>query len=66
MLSTRETQVIRCVARGFSNQQIADELFLSLETVRTYLRRMFAKLDVNDRTQLAVLAYEAGLLHEPR
>ena len=66
VLSAREKQVIRCVARGFSNQQIADELFLSLETVRTYLRRMFAKLDVNDRTQLAVLAYEAGLLHEPR
>jgi DNA-binding NarL/FixJ family response regulator len=38
----------------------------SLETVRTYLRRMFAKLGVNDRTHLAVLAYEAGLLREPR
>jgi DNA-binding CsgD family transcriptional regulator len=37
-----------------------------VETVRTYLRRMFAKLDVNDRTHLAVLAYEAGLLHEDR
>jgi DNA-binding NarL/FixJ family response regulator len=59
-------QVIRYVARGYSNQQIADELFLSLETVRTYLRRTFAKLDVRDRTQLAVLAYQAGLLHEQR
>jgi DNA-binding NarL/FixJ family response regulator len=66
VLSERETQVIRYVARGYSNQQIADELVLSLETVRTYLRRMFAKLGVNDRTHLAVLAYEAGLLHEPR
>ncbi|APU15105.1 MULTISPECIES: response regulator transcription factor [Actinoalloteichus] len=65
-LSEREVQVIRLVARGYSNQRIADELFLSIETVRTYLRRMFAKLDVNDRTHLAVLAYEAGLLHEPR
>ncbi|SDK76639.1 DNA-binding response regulator, NarL/FixJ family, contains REC and HTH domains [Nonomuraea maritima] len=65
-LSAREVQVIRLVARGRSNQEIADELFLSLETVRTYLKRMFAKLGVNDRTHLAVLAYEAGLLHEPR
>ncbi|MEU4553840.1 response regulator transcription factor [Micromonospora violae] len=66
VLSDRELQVVRFVARGYSNQQIADELFLSLETVRTYLRRMFAKLGVNDRTHLAVLAYEAGLLREPR
>ncbi|MEU4539177.1 response regulator transcription factor [Streptosporangium sp. NPDC023825] len=66
VLSEREIQVIRFVARGYSNQRIADELFLSLETVRTYLRRTFAKLGVNDRTHLAVLAYEAGLLHEPR
>ena len=66
VLSEREIQVIRLVARGHSNQQIADELFLSLETVRTYLRRMFAKLGVHDRTHLAVLAHQAGLLHEPR
>ncbi|GAA4566999.1 response regulator [Planotetraspora kaengkrachanensis] len=65
-LSEREVQVIRLVARGHSNQEIADELFLSLETVRTYLKRTFAKLDVNDRTQLAVLAHEAGLLYESR
>jgi len=66
VLSERELQVVRFVARGYSNQQIADELFLSLETVRTYLRRMFAKLGVNDRTHLAVLAYEAGLLRDSR
>jgi DNA-binding NarL/FixJ family response regulator len=66
VLSERELQVVRLVARGRSNQQIADELFLSLETVRTYLRRMFAKLAVHDRTHLAVLAHQAGLLHEPR
>jgi DNA-binding NarL/FixJ family response regulator len=66
VLTERETQVIRLVARGRSNKQIAEELFLSVETVRTYLRRMFAKLGVNDRTHLAVLAHEAGLLHKPR
>ena len=66
VLSAREVQVARLVARGYSNQRIADELVLSPETVRTYLRRMFAKLDVSDRTQLAVLAHEAGLLHDRR
>ncbi|MBB5782964.1 response regulator [Nonomuraea jabiensis] len=66
VLSERELQVVRLVARGHSNQEIADELFLSVETVRTYLRRMFAKLGVHDRTHLAVLAHEAGLLYEPR
>lgn len=66
VLSARELQVIRLVAAGYSNQRIADELFLSLETVRTYLRRMFAKLGVNDRTHLAVLAHQAGLLHQHR
>ena len=65
-LSEREVQVIRLVARGRSNQEIAGELFLSVETVRTYLKRMFAKLGVNDRTHLAVLAHEAGLLYESR
>ena len=66
VLSDRELEVIRLVAKGYSNKQIAGELFLSLETIRTYLKRMFAKLEVHDRTQLAVLAHEAGLLHEPR
>jgi DNA-binding NarL/FixJ family response regulator len=65
VLTEREIQVIRLVARGYSNQEIAEELFLSLETVRTYLRRMFAKLGVNNRTHLAVLAHQAGLLREP-
>lgn len=65
-LSERELQVTRLIAQGRSTQQIADELFLSSETVRTYLKRLFAKLDVSDRTQLAVLAVEAGLLHDPR
>lgn len=65
-LSEMELQVVRLVAAGNSNQQIADKLYLSLPTVRTYLRRLFVKLDVHDRTQLAVLAHQAGLLHEPR
>ncbi|KMM45067.1 MAG: response regulator transcription factor [Cellulomonas sp.] len=66
LLTAREIDVVRLVARGLSNQEVADELVLSTETVRTYLRRMFVKLGVKDRTHLAVLAYEAGLLHETR
>jgi DNA-binding NarL/FixJ family response regulator len=68
VLSERELQVARLVARGLSNQQIAGELLLSLETVRTYLRRMFAKLGIDDRTHLAlaVLAHPAGLLSDLR
>lgn len=65
-LSERELQVTRLVAEGKTNQQIADELFLTLPTVRTYLRRIFLKLDIDDRTHLAVLAYKAGLLHGRR
>lgn len=65
-LSNRELQLIRLIARGHSNQRIADELHLSVETVKTYVKRLFQKLDVSDRTQLAVLAHEAGLLHVPR
>lgn len=66
LMSPRELEVTRLVAQGHSNQRIADELYLTLPTVRTYLRRLFLKLDVNDRTQLAVLAHKAGLLHEQR
>lgn len=66
VLSERELQVVRLVAQGMSNQEIAEALFLSPETVRTYLKRLFAKLDVSDRTRLAILAHEAGLLHQTR
>lgn len=65
-LSPRELQLIRLIAQGRSNPGIAEELQLSVETVKTYIKRLFHKLDVGDRTQLAVLAHEAGLLHEPR
>jgi DNA-binding NarL/FixJ family response regulator len=65
-LSDREVQLIRLIAQGWSNQRIAVELHLSAETVKTYVKRLFLKLGVGDRTQLAVLALEAGLLHTPR
>lgn len=65
-LSERELQLTRLIAQGWSNQKIAAELHLSVETVKTYVKRLFLKLDVNDRTQLAVLAHEAGLLRQSR
>jgi DNA-binding NarL/FixJ family response regulator len=61
-LSERETAVARRIARGRSNAEIAAELFLSEATVKTYVSRLFTKLDVRDRVQVAVLAYEGGLV----
>lgn len=55
-LTRRETQALKLIARGFSNQQIADILQISLDTVKTHLKNLFAKLAVNDRVQAAVWA----------
>lgn len=61
-LSEREIEVLRLVARGLSNAAVGAELFLSEATVKTYVSRMLTKLDLRDRVQLAVLAYESGLV----
>ena len=61
-LSERERAVAVEVAHGRSNQEIAAALFLSEATVKTYVSRLFTKLDVRDRVQLVVLAYETGLI----
>lgn len=55
-LSLREREVLALVALGRTNPEIARELFLSVDTVKTYVRRLFAKLGVNNRTQAALLA----------
>lgn len=61
-LSERETEVLAEVGRGYTNAEIAATLFLSPETIRTYVSRMRTKLGARDRAQLVVLAYESGLV----
>jgi DNA-binding NarL/FixJ family response regulator len=61
-LADRERGVLTLIARGHSNKEIGAELFLSEATVKTYVSRLLTKLQRRDRVQLAVLAYETGLL----
>jgi DNA-binding NarL/FixJ family response regulator len=61
-LSPRETQVLRLVAQGRSNPQIAAELYVGEATVKTHLIHVFEKLDVDDRTRAVTKAMELGLL----
>ncbi|MFE7630750.1 response regulator [Kocuria sp. NPDC057446] len=61
-LSEREQEVLEKVGWGLSNDEIAQQLFLSPATARTYVSRLLGKLGARDRSQLVVLAYETGLL----
>lgn len=64
-LSRREAEVLALIAAGRTNRQIADELFLSIDTVKTYVQRVFAKLGASNRTMAVVAAGELGLLDHP-
>jgi DNA-binding NarL/FixJ family response regulator len=61
-LTPRELEVLRLLGTGLSNAELADRLFLSPTTVKTHVGRILSKLDLRDRVQAVVLAYESGLI----
>lgn len=65
-LSRREQEVLRLVAQGYTNQQAADELVLSVKTVETYKARVMQKLDLHGRSELVRYALHRGLLANDR
>jgi len=62
LLTSREQDVLQAMARGLTNTEIAEELFLGESTVKTHVGRVLAKLGARDRIHLVILAYEAGLV----
>jgi DNA-binding NarL/FixJ family response regulator len=62
MLTEREREVLLLIARGLSNQELAEQLFIADNTVKTHVKRIFTKLGARDRAQAIVIAYESGLV----
>lgn len=61
-ITDREAEVMRCIARGLSNAEIASELFVSMPTVKSHVARLLHKVGVRDRVQLVVVAYRSGFV----
>ncbi|MET7699792.1 response regulator transcription factor [Streptomyces sp. NPDC005485] len=65
-ITEREREVLTLVGSGLSNTEIAEQLFITVATAKTYLTRLLSKLDARDRVQLVIIAYEAGLVSVTR
>ena len=63
-LSERELEILQLIAQGLSNREISERLYLAVSTVKTHNRNIFAKLQVQRRTEAVALARELGLLLE--
>ena len=61
-ITDREREVLALVGNGLSNTEIAERLFISVATAKTYVTRLLAKLDARDRVHLVIIAYQAGLV----
>jgi DNA-binding NarL/FixJ family response regulator len=65
-LTPRELEIFRLVAKGLSNTEIAAQLIIGETTVKTHVARLLSKLDLRDRIQAVVLAYETGIVQPTR
>lgn len=61
-LTNRENEVVQLIAKGYTNQEIADELFITLKTVKTHVSNILSKLEVEDRTQVAIYAFRHDIV----
>lgn len=65
-LTEREMEILLLIASGRTNQEIADELYIALKTVKTHVSNLLSKLDVHDRTQAAIYAFQHRLISPPQ